>query len=82
MSLALDLDDLPADQAATIQRLLDEAHFPTLTENLSARPVPDAFVYMITVEAEEGTHTVHTSDTTMTGELRLLVDELSKRSRL
>ena len=80
-SLTIDLDDLPLDQAATLRRLLDEAHFFTLTENPPARPNPDGFQYTITAETDTATHTIHTSDTSSPEELRPLLQELSKRAR-
>ena len=80
-SLTIDLDDLPLDQAATLRRLLDEAHFFTLTENPPTRPNPDGFQYTITVESETAKHTIHTNDTSAPEELRPLLQELSKRAR-
>ena len=81
-SLTLDLDELPLDQVETLHRLLDEAHFFTLTENPPTRSNPDGFQYMITVESETAKHTIHTSDTSAPEELRPLLQELSQRARL
>ena len=81
VSLTLDLDELPRDQSETLSRLLDEAHFFTLPENLPTRPVPDGFQYTITVESEKGKHTIRTGDTTAPAELRPLLNELSERAR-
>lgn len=81
-SLALDLDDLPADQAETLRRLLDEGDFLSLPENLITRPAPDEFNYTITVEMETMKHTVRTSDTGAPDSLRPLLGELNQRARL
>jgi hypothetical protein len=80
-NLTLDLDEMPLDQAKTLRRLLDEAHFFTLTENPPTQPVPDGFQYTITVESDTGTRTIRTSDTTAPEELRPLLQELSQRAR-
>jgi len=80
-SLTVDLDELPLDQAETLRRLVDEAHFFTLTENPPNPPTPDGFQYTITVEAETATHTIHTSDTSAPEELRPLLQELSQMAR-
>ena len=81
ISLTIELDDLPLDQAATLRRLVDEAHFVTLTETPPTRPAPDSFQYTITVETEKAKHTIHTSDTSAPEELRSLLQELSQRAR-
>lgn len=80
-SLTVDLENLPPDQAETLRRLLDEAHFFTLTGNPPTSSTPDGFQYMITVEADTATHTVHTNDTSAPKELRPLLQELSQMAR-
>jgi hypothetical protein len=80
-SLTVDLDELPSDQAGNLRRLLDEAHFFTLTENPPGNPNPDGFQYTITVETETNKHTIHTSDTSAPDELRPLLQELSQMAR-
>jgi hypothetical protein len=82
ISLTIDLNDLPSDQAETIRRLLDLANFFTLVESPPDRPTPDGFNYTITVETELVKHTVYTTDTTAPKELRPLLEELSQRTRL
>jgi len=81
-SLTIDLTDLSLDQAEALGRLVDEAHFFTLTENPSTSPHPDGFQYTITVEADTATHTLHTSDTSAPEELRPLLQELTQMARL
>ena len=81
-ALTLDWKELPPDQAETLRRLLDEAHFFTLTADPPAQPAPDGFQYTITVETKVVKHTVHVSDTTVPEELRPLLQELSQRARL
>ena len=81
-SLTIDLDELPVDQAETLRRIVDEANFFALPENPPTRPIPDGFQYTLTIETDTARHTVHTSDTTASDELRPLLQELSQRARL
>jgi hypothetical protein len=81
VSIKLDLDDLPHDQAGTLKRLLDESDFFSLPENLITRPIPDEFIYTITAEKDDHQKTVRVSDTTATDALRPLITELSQRAR-
>jgi hypothetical protein len=80
-SLTIHMDDIPPDQAKTLRRLVDEAHFFTLTENPPSQSTPDGFHYTITVETDTVTHTVHTNDTSAPEELRPLLQELSQMAR-
>jgi hypothetical protein len=81
VSFSLNLDDLPTRQSKTLQRLLDQADFFNLPENLIAHPRPDEFTYSITVEGAVQRRTVRLSDSTATDALRPLLDNLSKRAR-
>jgi hypothetical protein len=81
VSLSLDLDDLPPDQAGTLNRLLDEADFFNLTEVPAKPPAPDSFTYIITVTTDTGKRTIRTTDTTAPSGLRPLITELSARAR-
>jgi hypothetical protein len=77
MRLQLSLDTLPANDARALLRLIEQAEFFTLPENLIVRFNPDEYQYTITIEAGVVCHTVRTNDTTMPASLRPLVDELS-----
>jgi hypothetical protein len=81
LSTTIEMNSLPKDEVDGLQQLLDKANFFELPEFQPARPVPDEFNYTITVESDNGRHTVHTTDTTSTGELRMLVEDLSHRAR-
>ena len=81
LNFSVDLDELPKDQAETLNRLLQQADFFNLPEDLISRPVPDEFTYSITVETATQSHKVRVSDTSMTDPLRPLFDELSRRAR-
>ena len=81
VSLKLDLDDLPHDQAKNLKHLLEGADFFSLPENLITRPVPDEFTYIITVEDDDHRKTIRVSDTTAPDALRPLIAELSQHAR-
>ena len=77
MRLQLTLDDLPGNDASVLLRLIEQAEFFNLPENLIVKFNPDEYQYTITVDAGIICHTVRTNDTTMPALLRPLVEELS-----
>ncbi len=81
VSLSLNLEELPPDQARTLSLLLDKADFFNISDNPEKSPAPDAFSYTITVITETRRHTIHTSDTTAPEQLRPLLTDLSARAR-
>lgn len=81
VSLNIDMDDLPEDEADTLRELLDEADFFDLPDDLRRAPAPDEFTYSITVALEERQHSVRVSDTSMPDDLRPLLQELTKLLR-
>ena len=82
VSATIDLEDLPEDQAEKLEGMLDEADFFELPEDLTKPPMPDAFTYTITVSTDEKMHCVRVSDATAPEDLRPLLDELNKQSRM
>ena len=77
MRYQIDLDQLPVNDARYIVRLIEQAEFFNLPENMIIKFNPDEYQYMITVDLGLTCHTVRTNDTTMPASLRPLVDELS-----
>ena len=77
MRYQLRLDQLPSDDAGALLRLIQQADFFDIPENLIVKFNPDEYQYTITVEAGVICHTVRTNDTTMPASLRPLVEELS-----
>ncbi len=77
MRLELDLNQLPAQDARNIVRLIEQAGFFNLPENSIVKFNPDEYQYTITVDVGIISHTVRTNDTTMPVSLRPLVEELS-----
>lgn len=81
ISLSLDLDSLPSDQAETLRGLLEICDFFSLPASSPTPPVPDEFTYFITVSTETIEHTIETSDTNMDESVRPLVEELARLAR-
>ncbi len=76
----LNLNALPISTVRNITRLVEQAQFFDLPENLVRNFQPDECQYTITVDAGITNHTVHTNDSTMPSSLRPLVRELSLMS--
>lgn len=77
MRFELNLNNLPISTVRNITRLVEEAQFFDLPENLIKNFKPDEFQYTITVDAGITNHTVYTNDSTMPSSLRPLVKELT-----
>jgi hypothetical protein len=73
----LNLNQLPENDSHSFIRLIQQAEFFNIPENLIVKFNPDEYQYTITVDAGIICHTVRTNDTTMPTSLRPLVDELS-----
>ena len=80
MRFELNLNDMPISAVRTITRLVEEAQFFDLPENLIQTFKPDEYQYTITVDAGITNHTVRTNDSTMPRSLRPLIRELSLMS--
>jgi hypothetical protein len=77
MRFELNLNDLPISAVRNITRLVEEAQFFDLPENLIKTFMPDEYQYTVTVDAGITNHTVRTNDSTMPNSLRPLIKELS-----
>jgi len=77
MRFRLDLNQIPADDARDIIRLIQQAEFFNLPENFIIKFNPNEYQYTITIDLGIISHTVRANDTTMPASLRPLVDELS-----
>jgi hypothetical protein len=77
MRYQIDLDELPVNAARYIVRLIEQAEFFNLPENMIIKFNPDEYQYTITVDLGVTSHTIRTNDTTMPALLRPLIDELS-----
>ena len=76
IDLFLVIESLPAAEAHLLFKLIDESGFFRTPVHIGARPNPDEFQYVISLEIGSTQHTVRASDSTMPESLRPLVDEL------
>ena len=82
ISMTIDLENLPDEQAEMLADLLDDADFFKLPADLTKAAMPDSFTYQITVSSEKGEHSVRVGDATAPDDLRPLLDELSRQARM
>jgi hypothetical protein len=84
MTIARDLklEDLPEEQAHTLVELLDDLDFAELPEQLTGiDSMPDQFTYVITVETNDGEHTVVTGDASAPEKMQELLQFLNRLAR-
>jgi hypothetical protein len=78
----LDSTDLPPNQVHQLKKLLKKSRFFELPAELELpNPGADQFNYKVTVENENGRHTVEASDGAIPGEMRPLLDFLARSFR-
>jgi hypothetical protein len=79
----LKLEDLPEDQVERLQELLDDLDFDELSERTAdARPMPDQFQYVITLETKDGEHTLVTGDGSAPEKMQELLKLLNRLVRI
>lgn len=77
LAAEIELDDLPEDQRKQILELLDEMDFEKLPGKLAAStPVPDGFVYSITIEADKQEFKVAGGESALPDEMQPLIEIL------
>ena len=81
VSVTIDLDDLPEEQAEELSELLDKADFFELPDDLTKPAIPDAFTYNITVFSNDEQHSVRCSDSEQEQAYRLLLFYFTNLSR-
>jgi len=75
----LDSSALPPTKALLLKKLLKKSRFFDLPSMLeSDQPGADRFSYRVTVETEERKHTVEASDSAIPGQMRPLLDFLTR----
>ena len=75
--LDLEVESLAETDAQNVRRLIDESGFFDLPEDLAGNASRDEFHYTVSIQAEDRSHTVHVSDSTMPNSLRPLIKELT-----
>jgi hypothetical protein len=73
----MDLNEIPEEESQELQRLLLDANFFNIPQNLIAASSHDEYEYTVTVDAGNSHHTVHTSDSSAPESLRPLLEKLS-----
>ena len=81
LAVDLDLDNLPPDDAATLENLVDDADVFNLPEPVMGPGYPDGFQYTLTVERDSEQRTLQVSERALPEELQPLISELSARAR-
>jgi len=79
LAAEIEVNELPEEQKREILELLDEMDFDELPEKLIKKmPIPDEFVYSITVEADDGKYNVTGGESSMPQEMNPLLDILGR----
>lgn len=74
---SVNLNDLSEDEAQNLKKMINDANFFEIPEDLRGSATPDEFHYQVTVDDGTQSHTVRASDTTMPRSLVPLVKELT-----
>jgi hypothetical protein len=78
----IDTDDLPAEEAEELERLIEAAGFFELPETFSPpRGAADYLRYSISATTPEYSHTVHLTDPIENPHLQALVEYLEAKAR-
>ncbi len=78
LQTTVDTQQLPTEQASTLDRLIAESGFFRLPEQLlPEKPAPDRFQYQVTIAAPDQTHSVEASDPAVPESLRPLLNYLT-----
>jgi len=82
LAAEIEMDDLPEDQKREILDLLDEADLDELSEKLSGKmPIPDGFVYSITVESKEKEYKVLAGESSLPDDMQPLIEILESLTK-
>ena len=81
LQTAVHADDLPAEEAAEWEQMVNSARFFDLPSNLELESGADRLFYKITVIKAEEEHTVLCSDAAAPESLRPLLDRLTALAR-
>lgn len=77
LTAEIEVNDLPEDQKNEILELLDETEFEELPAKLAGRmPVPDEFVYSISVESEKRKYSIVSGESALPDDMQPLIQIL------
>jgi hypothetical protein len=77
----IDLNEIPDIESQELMQLITDTNFFTIPQNLIEQSVPDEYEYIVTVEAGNTHHTIHTSDSNAPESLRPLLEKLGRLAR-
>ncbi len=78
LTTSVDTTQLPPDQAVTLHKLIDDAGFFNLPDNLAPpKPMPDRFEYRLTITSAEQTKSIVAYDGAVPDTLRPLLNYLT-----
>ena len=81
LSLSLDVDSLPTEDALRLKNLLEKSNFYGLPGKLrSAGAQQDRFTYRLTVESDQGTQSLEAAESAVPSEMRPLLEWLTRNS--
>jgi hypothetical protein len=82
VAASFDLRQLQPTEAEQVQRLVEEAGFQKLPENIQGdSAIPDQFTYKISITADKWSHTVVATDDSLPDQLQPLVELLTQLAR-
>lgn len=77
LAAEIEMDDLTEDQKREVTKILDDADLEDLPKKLSGNmPIPDEFVYDITVNSREKEYQVLTGASSLPNDLQPLIEIL------
>lgn len=78
----IEMDELPEDQKRELIEMIDEADFDELPKELPGKmPIPDEFVYSITVNSREKEHQFFAGESSLPDDLRPLIEILESTAK-
>ncbi|HEY3289014.1 MAG TPA: protealysin inhibitor emfourin [Anaerolineae bacterium] len=82
MTTTVDSDALGPDDARRFQQLVTSCQFFSLPNTIAAsKPMPDRFSYTVTIEDNGRSHTVTVGETSVSGNVKSLLDFLTTKAR-
>lgn len=78
----IDMNDLPEDEKNKITEILEDVNFKELPQKVSGKmPIPDEFVYSITVETEEKEYSILSGESALPDQMQPLLDMLMQTAK-
>jgi hypothetical protein len=79
LTAEVEMDNLPEDEKRELIKILDDSDFDELPKKLSGKmPIPDEFVYSITVNSREKEYQVVAGESSLPDDLQPLIEKLER----